>query len=581
MALRVTEDELRTLLVKKLEVIDTTEFERARAAAARLRVPLERALVERTRIPFAFLLEQLAETWGVEFIDLNVGDVDRAVLTAVSEEYARAHLVMPFAQADRCLRVAMWDPRDRHVIREIESMTGLEIAPCLAPARAIQRAQLLYRADFRDMLDRGASEATLSLRDSARADAAEGVGAARLTERLLEYAAAVGASDIHIEPHELEVLVRYRIDGVLHDRLSLPPEALAGIVTRIKILSDMRIDERRAPQDGRFETKVGGGLGLDLRVSSLPTLWGEKVVLRVLSKETASLDLDELGLSRADLEIFLRNVLRPFGMILITGPTGSGKTTTLYAMLMRLGAERHNLVNISTVEDPIEYTIPRVTQMPINPTAGVDFATGLRALLRQDPDIIMVGEIRDSETAEIAVRAALVGRLVFSPLHTNDSTAAIPRLLDMGVEPYLVASTASLVVAQRLVRRLCPLCRESVVAEPAVVRTLRARSDFDQTIRVLQEHAVLGGGTDPLAGMRLFHGRGCAQCQNTGFRGRLGLFELFEVDDQIRAMIMDRQNTSAIRAFALSRGMKTMFQDGLAKVILGETSLTEVLRAAV
>jgi type IV pilus assembly protein PilB len=579
MALRVTDDELRALLVKKLEVIDSAEFDRARAAAARLRVPLERALAERTRIPFTFLLEQLAEAWGVEFIDLTIADIDRAVLTTVSEEYSRAHTVIPVARADHALRVAMSDPRNRHVIREIEGMTGRQVIPCLAPTAAIQRAQLLYRADLREMLDRAAAEPTRSLM-APRSDAEDG-RAVRLTDRLLEYAAAVRASDIHIEPHEFEVLVRYRIDGVLHDRLSLPVEALSALVTRIKILSNMRIDERRAPQDGRFETNVGGGLALDLRVSSLPTLWGEKIVLRVLSKETASLDLDELGLTRSDLEIFLRNVLRPFGMVLVTGPTGSGKTTTLYAMLMRLGAERQNLVNISTVEDPIEYTMPRVTQMPINPAAGVDFANGLRALLRQDPDVIMVGEIRDSETAEIAIRAALVGRLLFSTLHTNDSTAAVPRLLDMGVEPYLVSSTLSLVVAQRLVRRLCPHCRESVVAEPAVVNALRARPDFDQTIQVLQAHAVLGSGRDPLAGMRLFRGRGCPQCQDTGFRGRLGLFELFEVGDDLRAMIMNRQNASVIRAAAIERGMKTMFQDGLAKVILGETSLGEVLRAAV
>jgi general secretion pathway protein E len=302
--------------------------------------------------------------------------------------------------------------------------------------------------------------------------------------------------------------------------------------------------------------------------------------MRVLSKENVILDLEDLGLGGADYDIVLRNILLPFGMILITGPTGSGKTTTLYAMLMRLGAERHNVVNISTIEDPVEYTMPRVNQIQNNPAAGIEFTTGLRALLRQDPDIIMVGEIRDGETAEIAVRSALVGRLLLSTLHTNDATGAVPRLLDMGVEPFLLASTLALVIAQRLVRRICANCRESVVPDTSILKVLRVRPDFDRTIQLLQDQGVLGKGEEPLAGIRLFRGKGCAQCHGSGFRGRVGVFELFEVDDQIRRMIMERQDTSIIRVEAITRGMKTMFQDGLAKVFFGETTLEEVFRVA-
>ena len=348
----------------------------------------------------------------------------------------------------------------------------------------------------------------------------------------------------------------------------------------IEALAGLRIDERRAPQDGHFEADLGG-FKVDLRVSSLPTHWGEKIVLRVLTKESTILDLEDLGLGAADYEIALRNILLPFGMILITGPTGSGKTTSLYAMLMRLGAERHNVVNISTIEDPVEYTMPRVNQVQINPAAGIEFATGLRALLRQDPDVIMVGEIRDRETAEIAVRSALVGRLLLSTLHTNDATGAVSRLLDMGVEPFLLASTLSLVIAQRLVRRICVGCRESVVADASILKALRARPDFDRTIEVLQEQGVLGKGDDPIAGIRLFRGKGCAQCHGSGFRGRLGVFELFEINDHIRSMIMERQDTSVIRARAIAGGMKTMFQDGIAKAFFGETTLEEVFRVAV
>lgn len=576
--LRTTEEELRELLVSGLEVIDDAEFEKARKMAKRLRIPLEQALVERGRIPFGFLLEQLAQAWRVEFVDLKVGDVRPEALQALPEPYARAHTLVPFDAPDGQLHVAMWDPRDRQTIAEIEQRTGRRVVPYLSPETAIMRAQLLYKGDLREMLERSVLEETQRVARRDRADG-EGTSAVELLTRILEYTAVARASDVHIEPFEFEGLVRYRIDGVLHEVLSLPLALLPSLVTRIKILSGMRIDERRAPQDGRFEADLGG-LKVDLRVSTLPTHWGEKVVLRVLPKEKVVLDLEDLGLVPSDHEVVLRNVLRPFGMVLLTGPTGSGKTTTLYAMLMRLSAERQNVVNISTIEDPIEYTIPRVNQVPLNPAAGVEFAAGLRALLRQDPDIIMVGEIRDRETAEIAIRSALVGRLLLSTLHTNDATGAVPRLLDMGVEPFLLASTLALVVAQRLVRRICMNCRESLDPDAAVLATLEKRPDFEATLRVLREQGVLGRGDDPLAGIRLFRGKGCRQCHGSGFRGRLGVFELFEVDDAIRGMIMERRDASAIRAAAIDRGMKTMFQDGLAKAFLGETTLEEVFRVA-
>jgi type II secretory ATPase GspE/PulE/Tfp pilus assembly ATPase PilB-like protein len=574
--LRVTDEELRTLLVNRLEVIDQAEFDKAWKMAARLRIPLDRALVERGRIPFGFLLEQLAEAWGVDFIDLRVSDVKPEALRMVAEEYARSHTLAAFDRRDRDLHVAMWDPRDRRVIDEIGRTTGLQVVPYLAPEAAIRRTHLLYKGDLREMLERSAAERTTV---RSRGTAEEERSSVELLNRILEYSVVTGASDIHIEPYELETLVRYRIDGVLHEVLSLPPSALPSLVSRIKVLARMRIDERRVPQDGRFEADPGG-LKIDLRVSSVPTQWGEKIVIRVLTKEIAVLDLEDLGLVASDFKIVHRNILRPFGMILITGPTSSGKSTSLYAMLMRLGVERQNVVNISTIEDPVEYSIPRVNQIPLNAAAGVDFAAGLRALLRQDPDVIMVGEIRDRETMEIAVRAALVGRLLLSTLHTNDSTGAVPRLLDMGVEPFLLASTLSLVVGQRLARRICVSCRESVVAESAVLNVIRQRPDFDGTVSVLQEQGVLRKSDDPLSGVRLFRGKGCRQCGGSGFRGRLGIFELFEVDEEARGMIMERRDASAIRAVATAKGMKTMFQDGLAKAFLGETTVEEVFRVA-
>jgi type II secretory ATPase GspE/PulE/Tfp pilus assembly ATPase PilB-like protein len=319
---------------------------------------------------------------------------------------------------------------------------------------------------------------------------------------------------------------------------------------------------------------------IDLRVASIPTQWGEKIVLRILSKDNVIIDLEDLGLVPHDYQIILRNIMKPFGMILITGPTGSGKSTTLYAMLMRIGTERQNIVNISTIEEPVEYSIPRVNQTQVNHQAGVQFSTGLKALLRQDPDVIMVGKIRDKETAEIAVQAALVGRLLLSTLHTNDSTGSIPRLLDIGVEPYLLSSSLTLVVAQRLVRRTCKNCRESVTPSTRVLESIQSRPDFSETIAVLQRQGVLRKTHDGLAGVRFYKGKGCAQCQGSGFIGRAGLFEIFEVDEDIRDLIMQRKASSFIRTTAIEKGMKTMFQDGLAKAFMGETTIEEVFRVA-
>ena len=578
LGLRVTEEELRALLVTQLEVLGEAEFEKARKMAARLAIPLERALADHCRIPLEFILKHLAESWGVGFVDLKVSDVKMDALRTVPAELARSHMVVPFELTGSTLRVAMFDPRDRKIRDDIQRRAGLQVVPCLAPEMAIRRVHLLYNEELRGMLERSTGEEVASVL-RARRPGEEERSAVDLVNRVLEYAVVTRASDIHIEPFELEGLVRCRIDGVLRDVLSLPRPLLAPVVARVKILATMRIDEHRAPQDGRIDMDLGG-FKADLRASAVPTQWGEKLVLRVLSKEASVIDLEGLGLDPTGYQIVLRNLLRPFGMLLITGPTGSGKSTTLYAMLQRLAAERQNMVNITTIEDPVESTIPRINQIPINLAAGLDFATGLRAVLRQDPDVIMVGEMRDRETAELGVRAALLGRLLLSTLHTNDATAAVPRLLDMGVESFLLASTMSLVVGQRLVRRICTSCRESVTPEETVLRALQARPDFEATIRILQDQGVLSKGADPLSALRLFHGKGCGQCTGTGFKGRLGVFELFEIDEQVRGMIMERRDAASIRAAAISQGMKTMFQDGLSKVFLGETTLEEVFRVA-
>ncbi len=574
--LRVSDEELKNLLVTQLEILDEAEFEKVHALAARFKIPFEQALVERGGIPLRFLLEQLGKTWGVEYTELRASHVNPEVIRIVPEEYARSHLVIPFERRDGQLHVAMWDPRDQKAIEEIQRMAWMRVVPYLSTDTAIHRALLLYKGDLREILERAAEKQEAARRGE---EDEEGQSATELLDSVLEYAAVTEASDIHIEPFEFEGVIRFRVDGALQDVLSLPLGAMPSLVARVKILSEMRIDERRTPQDGRFDATYGR-LRLDLRVSTMPTHWGEKTVIRVLSKERSLLDLEDLGFSPADREIVIRNIQRPFGMILITGPASSGKTTTLYATLNRLQMERHNVVNISTVEDPVESTIARVNQVSINPVAGLNFASGLRALLRQDPDVIMVGEIRDRETAEMAVRAALVGRLLLSTLHTNDAAVVVPRLLDMGVEPFLINSTLVLVIAQRLVRRICVHCRQSIPLDRSILDRLRARPDYEETIRVLQAQGALGKAADPLAGIHVFRGQGCPQCLNTGYRGRMGVFELFEIDDYARELILARADSSAIRKAAIARGMRTMFWDGLAKAFMGETSIEEIFRVA-
>jgi type IV pilus assembly protein PilB len=576
--LKVRDEELQKLLVEQLGVIDRADFDRANTLAQRLRSPLIHTLVEQGRIPQAFLLEQLARSWNVGFVNLTIGHVKGDIISTVQESFARKHLLIPFNREGDQLHVAMTDPRDRTVVSEIERTTGLRVSPFLATEASIRRAHLLYKKELREILDRSSTEKTTDLTTAKQHDANEST-IVDAVQRLLLYAAVTRASDIHIEPFELETVIRYRVDGVMREVFSLTPALQLPLVSRIKILAGMRIDERRVPQDGRFEANLDG-FKIDLRVASIPTQWGEKVVLRILSKDNVIIDLEDLGLVPADYEIILRNIMKPFGMVLITGPTGSGKSTTLYAMLMRIGTERQNIVNISTIEEPVEYSIPRVNQTQVNHLAGVQFSTGLKALLRQDPDVIMVGEIRDKETAEIAVQAALVGRLLLSTLHTNDSTGSIPRLLDIGVEPYLLSSSLTLVVAQRLTRRICKNCRESVTPSNRILESIQSRPDFSETLDVLKRQGILRKSHNGLAGVRLYNGKGCTQCQGSGFAGRLGLFEIFEVDEDIRDLIMQRKPASFIRSTAIMKGMKTMFQDGLAKAFMGETTLEEVFRVA-
>jgi type IV pilus assembly protein PilB len=569
--LGIADSDLRKLIVHDLELISAAEFDTCTRLARRLRMPLEQVIAEQGRLPLGFVLEQVAASWGVRYTDLKVGDVEPAALRRIPEKTAATFRAAGFAITGDGLSVAMADPRDQKALAELHRITAMAVVPFLADPAAIQRVHLLYRDEVQTMLRRTRADAAPSEGDEPNVSV--------LLTRILEFAALSGASDIHIEPYVGELLVRCRIDGVLRDVMTRPPAMATPLAARIKVLAGMRIDDRRIPQDGRFEYEEGG-IRLDLRVSSLPIQLGEKVVMRVIPRTGLSFDLETLGLRPDDFDRVSRALEAPFGMVLVTGPTGSGKSTTLYSMVARLTAARQSLVNISTIEDPVEHTLPRVAQVAVNPAAGIDFANGLRALLRQDPDVIMVGEIRDRDTAEVAVRAALVGRLLISTLHTNDTVSAVPRLIDMGVEPYLLSSTLTMVIAQRLMRGICTGCRESMTIDDTMLARLRARPDWAHVLEALRARGILGASSGDLSGMRMYRGRGCTRCGGSGFRGRTGIFEILEVNDEIRRLILERPDAGSLGGAAARNGMRSMFEDGLAKVVMGESTLDELFRVA-
>ncbi len=487
------------------------------------------------------------------------------VLNLVPEPVARRYTLIPFERSGDTLSVAMADPLDLQVIEFVERKTKLEVKPVLAAGSDIQKAIDEQYAQSLSTDVSAALKETTSAKEKELP--AENVGevireapVAKIVSTLLEFGIKTKASDIHIEPQEDKTRIRYRIDGILHEKLVLPKKVHDAVVSRIKILAQLKIDEKRLPQDGRFNFKMGGE-DIDLRISTLPTVEGEKIVMRLLKKTGAAPQLPELGLRGSALKNLEANILRPHGIVLITGPTGSGKTTTLYAILSKINSPK---VNIITLEDPVEYQIPGVNQVQINPQAGLTFASGLRSFLRQDPNIIMVGEIRDTETAALAIQASLTGHLVFSTLHTNDASGALPRLLEMKAEPFLLASTMNCVVAQRVVRKICDYCKEVVLA-PA---------ELSQAIK-----AVLGKLL-PDKEMQLYRGKGCPHCGDSGYTGRIGIFEVLPVTEKIGRHILERAPSGEIAKAATEEGMITLKQDGFLKALAGITSIEEILRVA-
>ncbi|OGD83065.1 hypothetical protein A3A54_00235 [Candidatus Curtissbacteria bacterium RIFCSPLOWO2_01_FULL_39_62] len=509
-----------------------------------------------------------SKVMGVPYSDPAEQPISPEILGYIPEEVAKRFQVIPINKNNEVLSVAMVDPLDLQVFEFIEKKSGLTVKPYLATAASISKA-------IAEQYTRGlSSEVTEALKEvapgmgntniqSAMTGSVLGEApVARIVSTLLEYGIRVRASDIHIEPLENETRVRYRIDGILHEKLILPKKIHDSIISRIKILGNMKIDEKRVPQDARFNFKLGKE-ELDLRLSTLPTAFGEKFVMRLLKKTGAVPTLPELGLRAKALKNLEENIARPHGIILVTGPTGSGKTTTLYSVLSKLNSTK---VNIVTLEDPIEYQMAGINQVQINPQAGLTFASGLRSFLRQDPNIIMVGEVRDSETTELAVQASLTGHLVFSTLHTNDASGALPRLLDMHAEPYLIASTVNCVVGQRVIRKICPTCKEAREPKVEIVEELKK---------------ILGNLYDfNTKKFKVYVGKGCSECNNTGYLGRIGIFEVLVVSEKVARMIFSHETSQAIQREAIAEGMITMKQDGFLKVIEGISTVEEVLRVA-
>lgn len=499
------------------------------------------------------LIEALEFQLGIPHVQLHRYKIDPSLLGLIPERLAQMHRVLPLKKEGNKLMVAMVDPLDYYAIDDLRMSTGFVVEPAIASKDELMRAITRYYGM------QGSVEEVMQImqpvleREVDREIVDEDSPVVRMVNQIIHQAVHQRASDIHIDPQADGIRVRYRVDGILRIERSLPKHMQGVISARLKILANLNIAERRLPQDGRFHMDVDLRT-IDVRVATLPTAHGEKIVLRVLDVKTSINDIEKIGFEPANLERFQNLLKQTHGILLITGPTGSGKTSTLYAALNRLNTDE---VNIMTVEDPVEYQMEGINQVQVNHAAGLTFASGLRAILRQDPNVIMVGEIRDAETAEIAVRAALTGHLVFSTLHTNDAVSSITRLIDMGIEPFLVASSFVGVVGQRLVRRVCTECAEPYVPQAEELYLLEARG---------------------LPSSHLQKGRGCGSCHRTGYRGRVAIQEVMRMDEHLRRLIMDKRPDSEYRAHCIRNGMKTMFDDGLQKVASGITTFGEVFR---
>lgn len=552
----ITDDQLKTLLLNT-KIIDQKKIDEVLDYAKNSDISLTDALIEKDVITDENLGVLISDAFKIPFVVLGKISVPEEAFRVIPERLARKYQAIPFARDKDGVKVAMVDPKNTLIQEMIAKKTGQKVIPYLATERDIYNKLFLYRRDLQKTFDQLVSEQVITAGKSASID----VPIAKIVELIIQYAYQDRASDIHIEPEEKDTLVRFRVDGILHDVLFLPKKFHEQISTRIKVLASLRTDEHMAPQDGkvRFELEEEN---LDVRVSILPVIYGEKIVMRLLASHFRQFSLVDLGMTESDLEKVTRGFKKSFGMILSTGPTGSGKSTSIYSILKIINSREKN---ITTIEDPVEYRLKGINQIQTNAKTNLTFASGLRSILRQDPNVILVGEIRDSETAGIAVNAALTGHLVLSTLHTNDAAGALPRLVDMNVEPFLVASTVNVIVAQRLVRKICEMCKAS---DDVPLEQL--------TLNLPEEAVKKHFGTKKE--VRIYKGKGCEVCHNTGYSGRLGIFEVLEVSADIKKLIVQQNDANLILQKAIDEGMNTMLDDGLIKVIKGMTTIEEVLR---
>lgn len=552
----ISDDQLKQLVLR-VNLLDQKKLDQIVETAKNSEVSLFDILIEKDVVTDENLGILIADFLKIPFTVLSKISIPEEVYRIIPEKIARKYKAIPFERDKNGIKLAMTDPSNKLIAEMIEKKTGQKVIPFLTTERDIYNKLWIYKRDLQKTFDQLVEEQVKSAKTSKSID----VPIAKLVDLIIQYSYQDRTSDVHIEPAEKNTLVRFRIDGILHDVLTLPKELHDQIVTRIKVLSSLRTDEHQTPQDGKMKVPLEEE-DLDIRVSILPIVYGEKIVLRLLASHFRQFSLVDLGMTEADLQKVTNAFAKSFGMILSTGPTGSGKTTSIYSILKIINTREKN---ITTIEDPVEYRMKGVNQIQTNQKSDLTFASGLRSILRQDPNVIFVGEIRDSETAGIAVNAALTGHLVLSTLHTNDAATALPRLTDMKIEPFLVASTVNVIVAQRLIRKICEMCKGSVEVTQ------------EQLLQNLSQETITRHFGNKKS-FRIYKGQGCEVCHLSGYSGRVGIFEVLEVTPGVKKLITEKKDASDIVQQAVKDGMITMLDDGMGKVVKGITTIEEVLR---